>query len=1010
MRRFWIGLVWAAVIGSAAATSAAGELFGDFNEDGDVDLYDYYALQICLGFSGPDFSVPATCNVFDLKSDGDVDLEDVAAFVERYSGSSGALRVEAGGLVPIAATFGSYYSGEPGKTGQNALNGIAAQAGFTQDDLWYQWTVDSQPEFSGQVILSNSSRPATAFRILSRTLPGEYVFQLSVTNLDTGEMASDFVRLHVSGCTTDTECDDNYLCTADRCQDGLCVNELLPCDDGIACTADVCITESGECAHSDSCPPTQVCDPQSQQCRDIVCEFDSQCDDGQFCNGVENCTLFACVAGDSPCAENEVCDETNNACNSDGCVTFTVNQDNLAGTPGDDHFCAPLVFVPQVGQQIATLQTGDSANGLAGTDVLNASFSVAANVVPTSLEGIETINMTNFAAGTATLSAGGISGVDVFGTVSSVNDITVAAIQEPADFSASSINSTAVDFTLQFGLAATTSGSIDTITGTLSDVNMGTVTIQTAAGTTNGFESLTLNSIGTVANSMAGVTQTGGTTLTICTITGTQPLRVGQLPNTVRTVNAEFLAEGLQLGIGNAVGTYTPFNIAVLQSVIGSPGNDVLIFGSTLDFSDFASGTCNLGDGDDIVQISYSADFPFPSPFRNVEEVRVNAMASGLTVNFNGHTGLTTLTVEEDGTSNTLLLQNVAGTANAFPKLNFRGDNSTGANQTFDTVTYNAIGNTGSSDSLTVNVGNRGTAINSGTSTTFVLSVGGAASTLNGFEMVAINCADGPCIFSGIGATTLVTLNVTGSSNVTLGQVDATGSTILSVNASNVTGNFIATVDEVATGANITLGAGNDIVIVGANSFATSTFVSLGAGNDFFVGDTNTASADTISAGDGVDTIFGGQGVDTIFTGSGSDTVIYDQVSAAHAKNITDFTLGVGGDTLRFDISALALANNGAENSGTIAGLTNGNDIFLRTGAGFASDAAAETAITADDDAAGPLVFIYFNTTDNSTHILYDTTAETDATPPVLIGRLTSITTQAAHDQITTAANVDSQP
>ena len=146
-------------------------------------------------------------------------------------------------------------------------------------------------------------------------------------------------------------------------------------------------------------------------------------------------------------------------------------------------------------------------------------------------------------------------------------------------------------------------------------------------------------------------------------------------------------------------------------------------------------------------------------------------------------------------------------------------------------------------------------------------------------------------------------------------------------------------------------------------------------------------------------------------TGNGSDIVIYDIVpAAANAKNVTDFTTGAGGDILRFDISALALASAGAEDSGVVGGLSVNDDIFILTGAGHATDAAAETALAADDDAAGTIVYIYFNTTDNSTHILYDPIVETDTPSAVLIGRLTNITTQAAHDLITTASNVDSQP
>lgn len=846
----------------------------------------------------------------------------------------------------------------------------------------------------------------------------------------------------VAECDSDDDCAAGDECVGpETCVDGACEpGAETDCDDGDPCTDDSCDGDTGCSSTPVDCPDGQTCNATTGDCEvptDVPCTTDADCVDAEdgFCNGTQTCVIAVgetegvCQNGDRPCDDatdagvvgdcdaegvTETCAEGDTAAVCTACAVetldFTLAQDNLTGTADNDTFSAPLAFNPASGTQVATLQTGDVANGLAGTDVLNASLNAVATVVPT-LSGIETINVTNFAGGTATLSGGNISGIDTLCSVSSVDDVIFSNLQEPTNFCLTTINSSAVDTSLQFGLAATTAGTTDAITGNLSGVNAGTVTIQTAAGTTNGFESLTVNSTGTSRNTLANITQTNGTTLTTMTLTGDQDLQLNVVPNTVTTVNGSALpaSADLQLGSGTSAGAYVEFNTSNLASLTSGAGNDLVIFNNTLNSNDFTAGTADLGAGTDVVQVTFAADFLSASPFRNTEEVRVNA-TSASTVNFNGITGLVTITNEEDGAATALTLQNVPATSGAFPALQFRGDNGTGANQTFDTVTYNAVGNTGATDSLAVNVNNRGTALNTGTSTTFGLTVGGGATVANGFETLGITCADGPCTFLGVTDSTLVTLNVTGSSNVTLGTVDAVASTVLAVNASAVTGNFSATVDDIATGANITLGGGNDSFTVGAGSTGTSTFASLGAGNDTFVGDTNTASADTISAGEGSDNVSGGQGIDTVTTGGGADIVIYDQVAAIHAKNITDFSSGAGGDIMRFDISALALANAGAENSGAIAALANADDIFLLTGSGFATDAAAETAITADNDAAGTLVFIYFNTTDSSTHILYDTTAETDTTPAVLIGRLTNITTQAAHDAITTAANIDSQP
>jgi len=52
--------------------------WGDWNEDGAVDLLDYVSFFDCM--QGPDVDVPLLCAVFDWDQDGDVDLQDAARF------------------------------------------------------------------------------------------------------------------------------------------------------------------------------------------------------------------------------------------------------------------------------------------------------------------------------------------------------------------------------------------------------------------------------------------------------------------------------------------------------------------------------------------------------------------------------------------------------------------------------------------------------------------------------------------------------------------------------------------------------------------------------------------------------------------------------------------------------------------------------------------------------------------------------------------------------------------
>lgn len=60
---------------------------GDYNGDGNVDLYDYAKLQYCFFLAAPP-TQHDECYVFDLQADGTLDLADYAEFAERVTGPS----------------------------------------------------------------------------------------------------------------------------------------------------------------------------------------------------------------------------------------------------------------------------------------------------------------------------------------------------------------------------------------------------------------------------------------------------------------------------------------------------------------------------------------------------------------------------------------------------------------------------------------------------------------------------------------------------------------------------------------------------------------------------------------------------------------------------------------------------------------------------------------------------------------------------------------------------------
>ncbi|MCH7883933.1 MAG: hypothetical protein IIC01_01660 [Planctomycetes bacterium] len=771
-------------------------------------------------------------------------------------------------------------------------------------------------------------------------------------------------------CVLADDCDDDDACTDDACLDGACSHTDQDCDDGVACTDDSC--DGGECDNVDNCPTDETCNTTTGLCEQgVECTEDADCtDDGLFCNGTDVCDtdLGACVAGSDPCAAT-VCTcegvsqtpdcaegDTSATCTCPTCpsIDFTLGQDNLTGSTGDDVFNGALVFNPSSGTQVATVQTGDSANGLAGNDVLNASFNTAGTVVPT-LADIEDLRLTNFSTGVLTLSATNVSGVNTIYQVGSVNDLVVTGMQEMVDIGFMTINDTLVDLDITFAQSSTTAGSSDAIGISLENATVGDANIITNAA--NGFEAVNFTSNGTTDNRLTSLTQGTGTSMATANYTGTANLKVDVIPTTILTHDASALSGGLTLGTGTCAdqaGTVTCDYVTFgnptsnFVAITGGSGNDLIIFGSALATTDFTTGTLDLGDGTDVVQNTFSTTFGAASKLRNVEEVRYNATAT-VSVNFSGHTGLTMITNEGDGTANVFTLSNVPATSGTFPGLNFRGNNTQAA-QVYDTITYTATGATGTGDALAITVGNRGTALNAGTSTTNGHTIGTSAIIANSFENCTVVCSDGPCTFSGITMTGLTSFTATGSSNVTMGTVaPASGVTVTTMNASGVVGNFNATFGFVASGATYTGGVKNDTVTFAANSTATSTVVTLGEGNNTFTGDTNTSCADTITSGSGNDTLTPGPGADTMTVGSGSDTIHMDTTDMVEqvTDTVTDFTIDE--DTITFDITSLEAMN--VEGTGTADDMVDFGQVTAASGNAFTIE-----VITTDPTTAGSAI------------------------------------------------------
>jgi matrixin/CARDB protein/slime mold repeat-containing protein len=164
------------------------------------------------------------------------------------------------------------------------------------------------------------------------------VFTNNSAVCDDGQECSTNDHCQNGVCAGDSvrDCDDNNICTTDRCDDALgCVNSfnVAPCDDGNQCTEnDAC--SQGSCTGGSmlDCDDDNECttDFCNEQTGCVNNNNTDPCDDGNACTVNDTCANGGCVPGSArDCEDNNVC--TDDSCNiSLGCV----NADNT--DPCDD--------------------------------------------------------------------------------------------------------------------------------------------------------------------------------------------------------------------------------------------------------------------------------------------------------------------------------------------------------------------------------------------------------------------------------------------------------------------------------------------------------------------------------------------------------------------------------------------------------------------------------------------------------------------------------------------------
>jgi len=122
-----------------------------------------------------------------------------------------------------------------------------------------------------------------------------------------------------------TTCDDGHFCTVtDTCFTGQCSGAGNPCEGDPLLP--FCVEEEGMAAACVQCLVDEDCPDDGLPCTRAQCVLDahecfhfpddSECDDGQFCNGMETCNAVTglCDSGVAPCAPGFFCNEVNDTC------------------------------------------------------------------------------------------------------------------------------------------------------------------------------------------------------------------------------------------------------------------------------------------------------------------------------------------------------------------------------------------------------------------------------------------------------------------------------------------------------------------------------------------------------------------------------------------------------------------------------------------------------------------------------------------------------------------------
>lgn len=397
-------------------------------------------------------------------------------------------------------------------------------------------------------------------------------------------------------CTTDDDCfDDGVFCNGEEnCgDDGFCHSSGDPC--------------------AGDCPFGGVCDEASQECQfGSPCESDNDCpDDGLFCNGLEFCDDGCCRSSGNPCIGEDdgdpctwegdwICDEDLNRCFDTLIIEpFVLSSDceDLRGSQCDDTIYAGLEFDPATGTTIPTLQSCDQVDGRTGTDSIHADLNGAPNTqITPELIDIEEVSIRSYSPSLLTFSVENCTGITSIGYTSGHNAgvMTFSNISQLVQLDARNITSS-VDFMF---LESATNSSSDTLMLYLSAVVGTNATVSLTTATTNGIETMNIETY--ALNNFSDIVM-NGTTLTTVNISGNAGLTIANsFDANVTLINAS----------ANLAGVNLKATQSSTITFIGSAGDDTFIAGAGADIIEGREGddTIEAGAGIDTISGNAGAD------------------------------------------------------------------------------------------------------------------------------------------------------------------------------------------------------------------------------------------------------------------------------------------------------------------------------------------------------------------------------------------------------------------